>query len=235
MRFHRFTVDILSNHVGDQLLTGEPSARLGYRFFRKGRRDGKKNYDHESVGRLLREAVRLAAEKLADEMARRRAEISHRIATLESSLQRTPATVSEPSVPTTPDSSDHENVRGPSLNRALKVRARALGKAAQLEQEAARKAAEEVLQQVQDELEQQRTALNGLPAAFGPRASGIVHSGQVLWTRYCNGFEQGDTRRRRRRRYKPADGEVAAPEHDVVFTLPTVLNAQTPSREDSLR
>jgi hypothetical protein len=232
----RFTIDILANHIADQLLTGEPSARLGYRFFRKGRRDGRKNFDHESVGRLLREAVRLAADKLADEMAWRRSQIRDEIAALESSIRhRDPGSASEPLAPPVPDPSDRENVRGPSLNRALLVRAEALVKASEVAQEAARKTAEEAVGQAQDELERQRMALEGLPAVFGPRALGIVHSGQVLWTRYCNGFVQGDTRRRKRRRYKPVDGEIKPPDHDVMFALPPEFNVQLPSGEVTAR
>lgn len=236
--WQRFTIDILSNHVADQLMIGEPTARLGYRFFRKGRRDGRKNFDHESVGRLLREAVRLAAEKLADEMAGQRTELAKKIAAMESSIEHDiPEPTLELLIPPTPEPSDAENVRGPSLGRALEVRAAAMSKAAELELEIARKAAEDARQQARDDLERQRMALNGLPAAFEPRALGVVHSGQVLWTRYCNGFAQGDARRRRRRwwRRKPRpEDPVKPPRHDVIFSLPPEFDARMPSGEAAL-
>ena len=101
--FERFTIDIIVEEVAAQLRTGQPSSRLMYRFFRKGRWDGKGMIDPSSVASLITGAVDLSAMALCSEYVARRgtlqeqhAEMGARAAALRSSsLEPHPAPVLE--------------------------------------------------------------------------------------------------------------------------------------------
>lgn len=86
--FERFTIDMLAEHVSDQLLSGEPSAKLAHRFFRKGRRDGKHGFEAGSVRQVVVDAVSLAGTALSVEFVERREELTREQARREQQLAR---------------------------------------------------------------------------------------------------------------------------------------------------
>lgn len=239
----RLTVDILAGNVLNQLLEGEPTPKLAHRFFRKGRRDGTKAYDHGSVAKFLADAVQLAGSTLSEELTTLRRTANSRIAECEAVIEIHRATVAAGDVPASEPPTAHVAAAStsahsaappgrsmPLLDNALEVRraiqarkaaddfaaeARARHQARLGAMEAARSATTRAAA----EISKINSDLLRLPDEYRQRFESIRHTGELLWSRYCNGFVQGE-----RRRGSRASG-VRTPAGTLELTTPAALLA----------
>lgn len=233
----RFTVDVLAENVATQLIEGEPTPKLAHRFFRKGRRDGKRAYDHASVSKLLTDAVHLAGSTLAENLTSARRAATLRIAECEAAIEKhatmgdAPAPEEAPTEAERPDplssTSDHRD-SAHVLTEALAARknlgARRQTEAIVSEARAKRRArvdaleaAESAATQAREEVGKLRGELSELPEEYKQRFESIKHTGELLWARYCNGFVQGEGRRGSRA------SDVAMPTGSLRFETPPAL------------
>lgn len=240
---HLFTVDLIADEVSRELLGGTPSRRLLHRFFRKGRRDGKRAHDPATVALLIRESVNLAAAGLCADYVAHRDELVRELVHLEVVAARSP----QPPPMEAPSASDPKDFLpaatdlnlphagsghpgdGDAILRAALVRRRMLRaerKKVRLEIElearnaAALEASQRAVHQVEEAIElrvEKMGAAHRMRAQFVERFNAIAFGGSLLWARYCNGFEQGHTGRRSR-------GSVVQPPREPLgFDVPDVL------------
>lgn len=233
----RFTVDVLAEHVATQLLEGEPTPKLAHRFFRKGRRDGKKAYDHASMSKLLTDAVHLAGSTLAEELTSARRTATLRIAECEAAIEKHAVLLAAPELPAPEDYSgppsgesdrtenrDSAQLLADALEtrKALRTRKEADARAAEAraKQQArisALEGAEAAATQARGEMSKLERELVDLPGEYTQRFESIKHTGELLWSRYCNGFVQGEGRRGSRA------SDVTSPGGRLDFETPNAL------------
>jgi hypothetical protein len=204
----RFTIDVLADEVVSTLLEGEPNARMGYLFFRKGRRDGRRQFSHESVSRLLRTAVAVAGSTLGEEFTERAASMRARIAQLSQSHINDAADGREPveAVPPAQAESvpEHEALSSGTgslamstavLTEALSTRRRLREEQLRRDREAAAAARAAAAEQARLELIELQSKLAELGHIYSQRFESMKETGELFWSRYCNGFTQGQARR----------------------------------------
>lgn len=253
--FERLTIDVLAEKVSDQLLLGEPDAKLAHRFFRKGRRDGKHAFDGVSVQQLLVDAVGIAGSVLAIEFAGRQEALERQLALAHQALAqhrkaldelqkseqasetsadavgdlpaRVPATVADG---VAPGSSDELAVALVNRRHLVAEKARkAAEEAARAEHQAAVSQAEQGISDSERAIADLTEALEGLPDVYLERFERILHTARLLWSRYCNGFEQG------RYRWFARDREVVFPADSLEIEPPAVFDpfVQRPTEQVS--
>lgn len=239
----RFTVDILAGTVLTQLLEGEPTPKLSHRFFRKGRRDGKRAYDHASVAKLLSDAVQLAGSTLVEELTTVRRTANGRVTDCEAAIQIHRAMLAAgdvlasepPMAPATSSSSGVQPGRSTELldsalvaRRVIQARKAADGVTAEARanyraRATALEAAQSAATQAAAEIAKINSDLLRLPDEYRQRFESIKHTGELLWSRYCNGFVQGE-----RRRGSRASG-VRTPGGTLKLATPAALSADSGS------
>lgn len=246
----RFTVDMVADHVATQMLEGDPSPKLAHRFFRKGRRDGRHAFDHLSIRMLVRDAVNLASSELSEEFVRVRHELESRRQEL---ILQERHFLEQAEPPSEAPSTDPEPVQDPApatdtgassdeiLVNALRNRYRLRNQAAARQRrdeerqsrdsaDQARSAAADAALAARREIATLETRLDQLATEFLQRFETIAHTGQLLWSRYCNGFEQGKERRGSR------ESDVQAPDDLLEFPVPQSLRPyHEPSRPMAVR
>ena len=233
----RFTVDVLAEHVATHLLEGEPTPKLAHRFFRKGRRDGKKAYAHASMSKLLTDAVHLAGSTLAEELTSARRDTALRIAECDAAIEKHSMMDASPEVPapevdsTAPVATstgtanrDSTQLLVDALETRKALRARkeadartAEARAKQRARASAFYAAEAAATQARGEKSKLERDLVDLPGTYKQRFESIKHTGELLWSRYCNGFVQGEGRRGSRA------SDVPSPRGRLDFVTPNAL------------
>ncbi len=195
----RFTIDIVAEQVASLLLEGEPTPKLAHRFFRKGRRDGRRDFAHASLSQLLQEAVSLAGSSLSEEFVSQRRQLRTRIAELEAATHL-PAEHAKPEFPIgddlehrVPDESavDSDEL----LRRALEARRRYQERRSRHDAMVASAERRDAARQALSEVAQLNARQEDLLAEYVQRFESIAYTGRLLWSRYCNGFVQGCTRR----------------------------------------
>jgi hypothetical protein len=214
--FERRTIDILAERVHSELLIGHVSAKLVYRFFRKGRRDGQKALGFDAVQALVRDAVGLAGHQIAEDYLRarrtieiRRAELNQVVTALgyleHPDLEPADDDKAQKTVPPVPQNREEALAgwRGTKERRVAEQRL-AAKRAVQAQVWGAKL---EVARLEADLVEQRDEAMR--------RCELARHGAAMLWDRYCNGFEQGIKRRGSRppMRFQPT------PELHVVLPL----------------
>lgn len=221
--WEKWTVDIIAERIPDQLLEARPTAKLAHRFFRKGRRDGRRSYPHESVNRLITDAVSVAGSKIAEAYLAERARLQEQLTAAEeqeraarTELQRQPTT-SAPNQDT--DRAPAED-QGGALAVALASRRRAsMVRAQQLAAEERRRQEAAAAQAVQ-ERGAVAARLENVRDPYLQKWVSVQATGQLLWTRYCNGYATGAARR------EAPDDETMPPTTAIEFTPPAVLVAR---------
>lgn len=232
----RFTVDIVADKVLTVLLQGEPTPKLAHRFFRKGRRDGKKAFNPDSLRKLIEDVVHLAGSQLAVELTTARRELHNQIAQLHSDIDNYNAMLEanppsdEPIVDLEPlggredTQKDSSQVLIDALDSRRKlalrrhqeaindrIRSTAEAKAAALD------AAQQAAVSARGQLPKLRRLLVGLPEEYSQRFETIRHTGEMLWSRYCNGFVQGFQGR------SNGEADFELPSGRIDFEIPQTL------------
>jgi hypothetical protein len=217
----KFTIDMLAEKVSVQLQRGQVSSKLARSFFRKGRRDGKGSLDYNSLGGLLLDSVGLAGSYLCQEMLTRRQTVELRIVELNAVREGQSAAISrdQPSGDAGSMNDQGSDGRDGHSDAALLV---ALKARQRMRSEQARTDALDAARRAQDDLSQADALLHGLVTEYRQRFEGAAHAGQILWSRYCNGFEQGHAKRGSR------DCDVDPPIAALDFVRPPLLREVTP-------
>lgn len=246
MMWRRTQIDVLADQI-EQLEHAEPDSELVRRMFRAGKADGRRRRDPSSVRSFVTEAVDLAASRITQQYVEERQRLAAEIASTEAQLTGRPADVpssgehtgghqpnSKPPPSTTPavppvglrDSivETAESVTAPQarqpqvLEGALdRLRAEKLAR----REESHRAAAEERRRQHAEltaSLQSTKRKQDDLPAPYRQRVDSAHEFGQLLWARYCTGFEHG-----KRKRGRPED-ELPGPEPEIEFHVPAVLH-----------
>lgn len=249
--FGRFTVEVIGHEVADQLFKANPSRRLMHRLFRKGRRDGKKVHDHKSVAALVSYAVDLATSRLCEEYVSRRDAAARDLTQLRADLRKAEADVQalrerEALLKdfNTSDGDDatsdlvHDSVLHDSdtdallrsaliRRRELRSRKRNIARRLNLKENLEELQTELLTAQAsvlaaEDAITANVDAAQPLRDQYRERSWAVAQAGGLLWSRYCNGFDQGYTRRRSR------GSSVRPPLAQMAFELPPLLRGEGP-------
>jgi hypothetical protein len=211
----KFTVDMLAGHVAS-LQKGESTPRMARALYRKGRRDGKRSYDYNSMGGLLLDAVGLASSALCEAFLLERKTVEVRMAELRAVDD--PRNEDDPYLAHSRDVLAADKARAPKdeelssvgLTVALEARQR-------LHTEQEKAARRRDAQLARQELAKQDAVMLCVESEYRQRFATITYAGQLLWSRYCNGYELGHSRRGSR------DSNVNPPVAALDFPVPVVL------------
>lgn len=229
----RFTVDALAGDLERQIQHAGPEPRFARRFFRRGKKDGRRELAFAPQLSFLTRAVQIATGKLAEAFVEERDALLQQLDALRAeaaSSEDTPSgregrgdwhsTGSE-----TPSEQSQERrpigrsdpARKPDLKSALETlreQRRAAERAAEIAADAAerdrRRAVSAQIAVLNTKVE--RLAQDCLVSVYTAHKAG-----QLIWSRYCTGYEAGS-----RGRGAP-DDDGARPTTDVTFPVPEVL------------
>jgi hypothetical protein len=217
MMFERITVDQFAEAIEEQVLGARPQARLVRRFFRSGKRDGRKGRDPQDQRRFIERGVGVASNRIAEAYQAEQVSLS---AQAESLTAREGALAT--SVPTpTPVQGEAST---DDLSHALAVLRSQREEAA----EATRKQERDSLSQQVTEIQ---TRLAALRAQYRQRVITAHEVGGVFWARYCTGFAYGlrGWCRRIALRLSRARSELGSAsieaelDRSITFAMPVVL------------
>lgn len=222
--WEKLTVDVIVDEVDLRLLDGDRKSKLSYRFFRKGRRDGKRDIDPSSVGELVRKAVSLGGSTLTEAFLCEHRGITGKIAERRV-LTRSPLVRASAGAV----AAIEEGAQGPGnpgvrgrpqptpahdLQFALAQRRCAREAHDRQDHERAILEAHSSAHQASADIAQLQTHLQVLDAEYLQRFYSVAHTGQILWYRYVNGYAQGHTHRR---------GRFQPPSEGLLFDEPPLL------------
>jgi hypothetical protein len=224
----RFTIDIIAEEVATRLVSGDPTAKLSHRFFRKGRRDGKKDLAPDGVARLLQEAVALAGSGLAEDYVARRERIGVRIAELDAVMTLGSSDIEVPehgAAEIWPGGGGPEAVTvGADTSTSARLQVALVARRRlSTANERKRKALE--AERATVETARLRTELEELTAVFAQQFESAEHAGQMLWARFCNGFSQGLRHRGSR------GAKTKLPQQPLSFDPPQALASSARRRD----
>ncbi len=213
--FERLTIDVVADAITDQVMTGVPRAKLAHKFFRKGRRDGRRQLDPTSISTIDRMAVRTAMSRLHEAYLRQKAELERRRATLQQQIAEGDSVLGE-SLPATaaPGVSNVGSTDSvaESLGQAVKVlEAKRSASRAAAASEALRERqskANEEAAAARIELEGVQSDLDNLVTLYDQQRRTCLEIGGFLWARYVSGYEYGQTRRWRKATRRDVDPEI---------------------------
>lgn len=237
----RFTIDTIVDEIDRRVKGANPDAKLVHRFFRKGRRDGKRQLPVESMRVFVTEAVGLATSKLGQEHLAATEDARRQLAALEARRDQLtavlarpePVVADEPETPTE-GSAFYGNQPGPIIKGSRLDDAmaglREKRREAKLVARGAERAGNQAeLDQVNQQIALAEDELVRAPDRFRQLVASSHQVGKLLWARYCVGFDGGKAKRGR-----PDDAEEG-PDPDIEFPFPESLErsvhaAAQPSR-----
>jgi len=223
----KWPLDRLADEIQSSLKQALPSAAITEAFYEEGVRHGKKRIPEEGIQELIKNAVEVATNKLAEEFldARRQATnhitgLEGRIATLESVVAAALSQTGTTPRPTAPSpTGDPELEKAADLLRARNAEKAAAAAAAEL---AARK---EQLELARQQLLESKQDLEELPTRYRQLVETCQETGEFLWNRYLNGYDIGAARRGNQ------DGPPNDPTREIEFDYPEALRARTPGTD----
>lgn len=214
------SIDQLSEEL-HSLSQGEPRTPVLKRFFKDGKRDGRRKRRPESVRQFLIDAVELATSQISEGYLDQERTLLMRLESLEAERQAL-----EDSPPPSPLHSEidpnNDGTQSPDYPLAHSVRRLEEKRRAAADQKAAREALEraERADQVGQDIAQTRRESELLLESFQQEVESAHHAGELLWDRYCSGYERGLSRRRQ------ADDLEAGPAPDISFPMPFALRRE---------
>lgn len=235
----RFTLDSLAAAILTQLKRATPDPKLARRFFKAGKRDGRRERSAEPTCAFLREGVEVAVSKVCEEFLAARRSLQEQLAAAQHTAEGDPGAVEQlPSSPE-PQAVEKSSVESAGSSRTKSAQPLPLGaRDADLEGSigALRRAREaQEAQRIRAEAEQRRraaeqaaagvatlkTQLSELTEQFAQQVESCHRTGKFLWARYCSGYEVGSARRG-----SPDDSDgVSVPA--IEFSEPDVLTEVT--------
>jgi len=214
------SIDTLAEAIADQIEPGQLTSVLLRRFFRAGRRVGRKRRPAESYAKFVEDGVDRAVAAHMERFVERRTMLTIEVGRVDAEISVAREEISErterlerstASPPMAPDPLDDPTGRVHAL--ALKRHFESLDR----ERRALAESERRVL-----ELTQNRASVDGelveLGHAFSERINGSYRAGQMVWDRFCMGFEAG-----RNSRGRP-DFEGDSPLRDLDFRRPVEVN-----------
>lgn len=224
----RWTIDSVAEEIESQFQGADPRAKLLRRFFREGKRQGKRGISWKPMKAFLENAVELATSKLAEDFVdeERGAEVA--LAGMRARQKMLEDDVAE--TDEDDDSAGADSTRsakktkptagsGPDLVAALgrlkaeRAAREAAAKAAT--RDAKRTAAEDELDHVGEQIDVAAEEIEELDDKYRQLVDSCHETGELMWARYCSGYLLGASKR----------GELASPEPEpeIEFDYPDVL------------
>jgi hypothetical protein len=216
----RFNIDVIADAILAQMMSGAPHAKLPHRFFRKGRRDGRRQLSPVPVAAVIQSSVKVATSRVEEAYLDARRKLVTEIATIESQIKildeelatdegtaaidRTGDHSSGGHVPSeamSPEGSEPEVRRTPLEQAVIAANAaRATAEAAAKERDrlAKREGWVEERSAARTRVEGLKTELDELDDRFETQQQTCREVGRFLYTRYVSGYEYGQTRLLRR-------------------------------------
>lgn len=219
MLLHRFTIDQLADAIGSQIVEGDPDSRLSYRFYRKGRRDGRKRRPTSAIMGYVQNAVELAMSKIAEAHLADDLQlcVEERSVAVEIETLAGASTPQDSSANTTPGSSG----QGVSVDRLLEVRASRRAAAADAERKAAQQQSAGLRRRLA-EVEERRERLDDVTKQ---RLESCQQTGHMLWARYLSGYDLGRSKR------GVPDDEAPGHSISIEFALPETFAAASEGKD----
>jgi len=219
--FERFTVDAVAAEISRQVKGASPSPKVVHKFFRKGRRDGKKQLPHLTMESFVTEAVEIATSKLAEEFLQARQSLTNQLSRLKAERTQAEADLGQTSS-AAEDSAEGVNPgaasgAGADLDASLQAHKAARKAKEQAAKDAERKTKEHELADTKQEQAVLETDLAELPSRYQQLVESAHHTGQLFWARYCNGYVVGLASR------GAPDDENDSPSEELEFDTPEVL------------
>lgn len=231
----RFTVDSVAAEIENQIKQARPVPKLARRFYKKGRRDGRRLVPDVSMRRFTTEAVALASSKIAEEYLDVNAQIEAKINTAKGVKKQmqvrqdtkqagssSGGTGAVDDVPAGAASSGPAVIGNPAdLDAAIEglKAGRAAADAARVraEQEATVKALEEA----ERDISQGQNDLESAKDRYRQLVESCLSTGRLLWSRYCIGYSMGKSRR------GDPHADNPEPELNIELHVPAVLAPTT--------
>jgi hypothetical protein len=204
--FERWTVDAVAGEIERQVKGAAPTPRLVRRYYKHGRKHGRKRIDPLAFRGFIVNCVDLAAAKVNKEYVAEQRALQVQVADLRARMgQIDPNAFEDPTaagpVAVTPTAAGPEAVGDFDLSStlgALKQRqADAELKAKSQEARGKRDALESEKDGAERTVAQAEQQLATLEHEFQQRIEGCHEVGEILWSRFRSGYIEGTTKRRR--------------------------------------
>lgn len=204
--FERWTVDAVAGEIERQVKGAAPTPRLVRRYYKHGRKHGRKRIDPLAFRGFIVNCVDLAAAKVNKEYVAEQRALQLQVADLTARLgQIDPTEIKDPAAAdvggVTPRGAGPDAIGDFDLSSTL-------GALKQRQAEAEMKAKAQEAQVKRDDLEfekhgaertvaQAEQQLATLEHEFQQRIEGCHEVGEILWSRFRSGYIEGTTKRRR--------------------------------------
>lgn len=221
--FGNNSVDALATVILTDIKNGIADQNMLKRFYRRGKRDARR-LGYEPSREFVIHAVALANSKICEEYVAEREKALDVRASLVGKIEQIQGVIEQmgpdikPVGLTKTSTLDKDGSTPGSLARLAEIR----------EQQRVQKAYDErqaAVSHLADVTRQLKTADDGLislPSQFEQSATSCREVGNLLWARYCMGFERG-----KRRRVAP-DSSLDGPPSELAFEVPCVFTAPIP-------
>jgi hypothetical protein len=224
----RWTVDSLAGEIEQAVKAARPYPKMSKRWFRRGKRDGKRELDWQPPEAFLREAIQLATSKIAEDHLALVEGLKGQIAGLSAKKAQLEAALAEFSarqeanraVAAAAKGGGAEDLSVAGTRRPIGDKARLAGAVDELKgarAEAERRALQAELDQVSEHLDAAEKALARAPDLFRQRVFSTQGMGSLLWASFCRGYEKGQSRR------GATDDDAKGPDTEIEFEVPEVL------------
>lgn len=215
----RWTVDAIAGEIEGQIEVAALSPKLLRRFYKQGKKHGRRSTMPEPTQTLIINAVDIATSKIAEDFVAEAQQLRKGIARADAQLADA---LEAPRDPVEPPNGDvapaiQAPVGGPDMSLALasvrqrRIDAESAGRRTQYEQDKAAR------RDAQAERSVAVQSLRDLPSKFRQSVESCHETGELLWSRYRGGYADGASRR------GPSEVGVA-PEQSIAFDIPPVFD-----------
>lgn len=217
----RWTVDAIAGEIGRQLQSAEVAPQLVRRFYKQGKRHGKRSIISEPAQTLIVNAIDIATSKIAEQFVAEAQRLRASVAAADARLATPLPPPVEPAAPEEAAAISSPGTRGPDLSGALTgVRHRKIEETRRAAH-AQHAAKQEELAGVAQSRAVAQQALRDLPSHYRQAVESCHEAGELLWSRYRSGYVEGASRR------GPSDAGSAPPQ-SISFDAPPVFDLLVP-------
>lgn len=225
--FKKSSVDTLASVILTDVKSGTIDPDMLRRFYRQGKRDARRQ-TFEPSREFIVHAVALANSKICEEFTAQRekaltarTDLATELNQAQEQLEILDADIKPVAVPSSPKSDPSPGPTPGSLERLAEVRAQKRMQAAHSQ----RQAALAQISELRSQLSSSDDRLVSMPEQYEQAAASCREIGNLLWARYCMGFEKG-----KRKRLSP-DDSLDGPPSELPFEVPCDFAAPQPSSE----
>lgn len=220
----RWTIDSVADEIVSQFKGADPTPKLLRRFYNEGKRHGRKGLSPEPMRDFLVNAVELAASKITQEFLEAEQQVDASRAAMEARQTMLSEDLSTSARATAPEvdagssgSGLGTKVAGPDLGGSLE-RLKAKRAAADAERRRqAQEQSERELQGMKAEALITKQKLDDLPDHYRQMVESCHETGELMWTRYVQGYSYGESKR------GAPDTDDGGPGPEIEFEYPAAL------------